>query len=97
MTGTTAATCVQVQQGGGIINRQTTTIGSDMIIYQAIDVTATINNTSTLPVTVTVTAKPSTTSTSTTSSSKAGVETMTSGPWALGGAVGAGLLALAAL
>ena len=78
-----------------MIYHQTTTIGADMILYQAIDVTATITNSSTIPVTVTVTATPSTTSS--TSSSTAGVETMTSGPWAMGGAVGAGLLALAAL
>ncbi|KAK6389956.1 hypothetical protein LTR65_006007 [Meristemomyces frigidus] len=90
-----SAVCTQFQSGGGNINRQTTTLGASAILYQAIDVTQTINNTSTMPVTVTVTAKSSTTST--TSSSTAGVQTMSSGPWAMGGAVGAGLLALAAL
>ncbi|KAK5126739.1 hypothetical protein LTR85_009673 [Meristemomyces frigidus] len=97
MTGTTEAVCTQVQNGGGNINRQSTTIGASAILYQAIDVTQTINNTSTMPVTVTVTAKSSTASSSTTSSSTAGVQTMSSGPWAMGGAVGAGLIALAAL
>lgn len=84
-----------MQSGGGIISKTSTTLGASAILYQAVDVTATVNNTSTEPVTVTVTAKSSTTSS--TSSSTAGVQTMTSGPWAMGGAVGASLIALAAL
>ena len=63
--------------------------------YQAVDVTATKNNTATMPKTVTVTGKAK--KTSTTSSSIAGVQTTPAAPWAMGGAVGAGLVALAAL
>ncbi|KAK0267030.1 hypothetical protein LTR91_004673 [Friedmanniomyces endolithicus] len=91
---TDSATCVQARLGGGNIDKTTTTVGASGITYQAVDVTQTMNNTSTQPVTVTV--APSTTSTSSTSSSKAGAQT-SSGPWMMGGAVGAGVLALAAL
>ncbi|TKA75054.1 hypothetical protein B0A55_05991 [Friedmanniomyces simplex] len=91
---TDSATCVQAAIGGGNIAKTTTTVGASGITYQAVDVTQTMNNTSTMPVTVTVT--PTSSSTSSTSSSTAGAQTA-SGPWAMGGAVGAGLFALAAL
>jgi hypothetical protein len=94
--GTTSASCNQRASGGGQVQQTNTAIGSDQIVYQAIDVTATMNNTSTQPVTVTVTATPS--STSETSSSTAGAQ-ITAGkqPWAIGGAIGACMLAIAAL
>lgn len=95
MSGYSSAVCTQAQLGGGNIQRTSSTLGASQIVYQAVDVTQTINNTSTEPVTVTV--APSTTSTtSSTSSSTAGAQTA-NGPWAMGGAVGAGLVALAAL
>ncbi|KAK3072562.1 hypothetical protein LTR53_006616 [Teratosphaeriaceae sp. CCFEE 6253] len=91
---TDSAVCIQARIGGGNIDKTTTTIGASQILYQAVDVTMTMNATGTGPMTVTV--APSTTSTSSTSSSTAGAKTA-SGPWAMGGAVGAGLVALAAL
>ena len=93
MDGTTAATCQQAQRANGNINKVTSTLAASQISYQAVNVISTLNNTSTLPVTVTVTANSTTTSS--TSTSTAGVQT--SGPWRVGGAIGAGVLALAAL
>ncbi|KXL46028.1 hypothetical protein M433DRAFT_234332 [Acidomyces richmondensis BFW] len=95
LTGSTSAMCSQGAEGGGYIQKTSTKIGADQIVYQAVDVTATMNNTSTIPATVTVTAQQSTTSS--TSSSTGLAPTMSSGPWAVGGAIGAGLVALAAL
>ncbi len=66
------------------------------VVYKAVDVTSLKAQTTTTGPngkdTVTVTATPSTSSTST-----GGMETMTSGPLPLLGAIGAGLLAMAAL
>ncbi|KAK4958493.1 hypothetical protein LTR10_004921 [Elasticomyces elasticus] len=90
---TDSAVCVQAAVNDGNIGRVSTTVAGNGINYQAVLVTATANATTSGPVTVTV--KP-TSSTSSTSSSTAGAQTA-AGPWAMGGAFGAGLLALAAL
>ncbi|WPG97499.1 Hypothetical protein R9X50_00027600 [Acrodontium crateriforme] len=94
LDGTTSAVCSNLARNGGNVAKDTSTLGASQIKYQAISITQTINNTATLPVTVTVT--PSSTSTSSSSSSGAANPTAAA-PWTLGGAVGAGLLALAAL
>jgi len=51
LNGTTSATCTNVASGGGNIQRASTTIGTDQIVYQAVDITKTMNNTSTMPTT----------------------------------------------
>ena len=96
LSGPTSAVCSNYASGGGQISKgKPSTLSPNQIVYQAVEVTSTMNNTSTMPQTVTVTAQHTTT-TSTTSSSTAGA-TATGGPWAMGGALGAGLLALAAM
>jgi len=97
LNGTTSAVCEELQtgNGGGNIRKATSTFSASDVTFQAVDVTSTNNNTSTMPQTVTITALP-TTSSSTTSSSTAGAQTGNT-PWAMGGAAGAALAALAAL
>lgn len=100
MTAFTTGECYQERVAGGQIDRSSASVGTDEILYQAMLVTATANATTSGPDTVTVTQLP--TSSSTTSSSLAtftgGVPTApANGAWAVGGAVGAGLAALAAL
>ena len=85
--------CSQIAHGGGNIQKTSGTIAASEIVYSAIDVTA-LKQQTTGPKTVTV---APTTSSTTSSSSTGGVETMTSGPFAMAGAIGAGLLAFAAL
>jgi len=89
-----AATCIQARIGGGNIDHSTTTVGASQMLYQAVAVTATMNATATGATTVTV--EPTTSSTSSIPTSTAGAQTV-SGPWAVPGLVGAGLVALAAL
>ena len=89
-------TCHQNALGGGQVRSTSQVLQSSDIVYQAVDITATLNDTATQPETVTVTAFPST-STSETSSSTAGAITRAGMQWELIGAVGGGLAALAAL
>jgi hypothetical protein len=92
-TGTTSASCDAASSSDGNVQRTTSILDASGINYVAVSVTATNNNTATQPVTVTV-APSSTTSSSSTSSAAAQTA---AGPWAMGGAIGAGLVALAAL
>ncbi|KAI7169059.1 hypothetical protein D0869_13997 [Hortaea werneckii] len=97
ITSFTTGECHQEYIKNGIIDRTSQSVGTDVITYQAVQITATAMNSSTIPQTVTVTPTPSsTTSSSSSSTNFADVQTA-NGPWAMGGAVGMGLAALAAL
>ena len=92
--------CSQLAHGGGNVAKTSQTIAASEIVYQAVDVTKLPKKTDdkkktktkTKEKTVTVTAQP-------TSTSKAwAFQTVTAGPLAMmGGALGAGAIALAAL
>ncbi|RMZ12574.1 hypothetical protein D0862_02631 [Hortaea werneckii] len=97
ITSFTTGECHQEYIRNGIIDRTSQSVGTDVITYQPVQITATAMNSSTVPQTVTVTPTPSsTTSSSSSSTNFADVQTA-NGPWAMGGAVGMGLAALAAL
>ncbi|KAI7348925.1 hypothetical protein KC320_g6355 [Hortaea werneckii] len=98
ITSFTTGECHQEYIKNGIIDRTSQSVGTDDVItYQPVQITATAMNSSTAPQTVTVTPTPSsTTSSSSSSTNFADVQTA-NGPWAIGGAVGMGIAALAAL
>lgn len=97
ITSFTTGECHQEYLQNGQIVRTSRSVGTDVITYQPVQITATAMNSSTVPQTVTVTPTPSsTTSSSSSSTNFADVQTA-NGPWAMGGAVGMGLAALAAL
>jgi len=92
-------TCSQTARGGGNIQKVGGTVPASEIVYKAVDVTSLQKAETTTkgggagPNTVTVTQTPTPSSTSSTG----GVETMSSRPLPLLGAIGAGLLAVVAL
>lgn len=98
-TGTETATCSQgILDSNSNIVRTETTISGSMISFQAVQVTATQNITSTSSGTAGA-KTTSATSSSATSTSSAGVagQSAAAAPWAMGGVLGAGLMAIAAL
>ncbi|KAK3674858.1 hypothetical protein LTR78_005202 [Recurvomyces mirabilis] len=98
-TGTETATCSQgILDSNSNIIRTETTISGSMIAFQAVQVTATQNITSTSSGTAgaKTTSGASSSATSTSSAGVAG-QSAVAAPWAMGGALGAGLMAIAAL